>query len=186
MSLLSVAQKYVGLQEMPGTGNNTTILQWAKTLGINYTADSIAWCALFMSWVVYEAGLDGLRTLRAQEWLKAGTPITDPEIGAIAILWRDSPSSGLGHVGIITDSTADTITLLGGNQDNAVGYGIYPKSRVLGYRRLEGTIRKSKKTKIVVVCGIILLIGISFYLWRRHRKEKIRIANKSYYFSQRA
>lgn len=153
MSILTTAQQYLGLEETPGSGNNPTIMEWAQTLNMSYPSDATAWCALFMSWVAHKAGYEGLYTLRARDWLKVGTPVTDPQPGDVAILWRGSPTSGLGHVGIVSDSTADKITLLGGNQSDAVGYATFPKTRVLGYRRLspktESTSKpKSKKKKL--------------------------------------
>ena len=48
--LLKALELY-GITEVVGEKNNPIILEWAKELGLEkvYTADSIPWCALFVS-----------------------------------------------------------------------------------------------------------------------------------------
>lgn len=169
--LIETAQKYIGLTEVPGTSDNPIIMNWAKKLGISYGGDSVAWCALFVSWVAYEAGYKGLRTLAARKWLEVGTPIQKPEIGCIAILWRKDRNGPFGHVGIVSAYTENTVTLLGGNQSQKVGYDTFPKTRVLGYRRLTplngGEKQPTKvKTWIVVsaVAATTVLVSVGIYL----------------------
>ncbi len=161
-TLLTTAKKYINTTETAGAANNQTIMSWAKTLGLAYSGDSIPWCALFMSWVAYESGYQGLRTLWARNWLKIGKAISQPEIGCITILWRNSPNSSTGHVGIVTNISPNEITLLGGNQSNTVGYGTYPKTRVLGYRRLANLAGNEMSAKPKSQFFLIMLSATAF------------------------
>lgn len=169
MTLIDTARKYIGLQEGSGASDNATILGWANELGLPYTSDSIAWCALFMSWVAYEGGYEGLKTLRARDWLNVGTPVTEPQKGDVVIFWRGSPGGSLGHVGIYDGGTADDVITLGGNQDDKVGIGYYPKGRVLGYRRLTkiSGVNGSKNllNPFLVIVGIPIVVTILYKLW---------------------
>lgn len=168
MTLIDTARKYIGIKEGAGDADNATIVGWANELGIPYTADSIAWCALFMSWVAYEAGYEGLKTLRARDWLNVGAPVSDPQPGDVAVFWRVSPGGSLGHVGIYDGETNEDIIVLGGNQDDSVGIGYYPKSRLLGYRRLKKIGEKTEKKRLkpfFVIVGIPIMVVILYKLW---------------------
>lgn len=177
-NLLKTAQRYLNTTETSGAANNQVIMGWAKTLGLAYSGDSVPWCALFMSWVAYEAGYVGLRTLWARNWLKVGTIIPQPEIGCIAILWRNSPNSSTGHVGIVTHISPNEITLLGGNQSNTVTYGVYPKTRVLGYRHLvnatENQISPQKQSHtMLIILSATAFVGLSSVgLWLAFGNKK--------------
>jgi len=173
MNLLDIAQQYVGTKETPGSGSNSTILNWANQLGISYSADSIPWCALFMSYILYQAGLASPKTLRARDFLKVGTPVEIPSPGDIAVLWRDSPTSVFGHVGIVSKVEGNNVTLLGGNQNDEVNYSSYPTYRVLGYRSVSGPggtpqAKKSSNLKpFLAVLSIFAIIGLSYYIYTK-------------------
>ena len=176
MNLLGIAQQYLGTQETQGISNNATILNWAYELGISYTSDATPWCALFTSYILYKAGFDSIKSLRARDFLKAGTPVDSPEPGDIAVLWRDSPSSANGHVGIVSSISGSTITLLGGNQSDSVSYATFPTSRVLGYRRM-GDFSQTAKTKptsrlkpFLGFVTILVIIGLGYFIYTKFRK----------------
>ena len=179
-NLLTTALKYLNTTEGKGAINNPTIMGWAKTLGIYYGGDATPWCALFVSWVAYEASAKGLRTLTARKWLTVGTTLNGPEVGCVAILWRDSINSGKGHVGIVSSFTDTHITLLGGNQNQTVSYATFPKTRVLGYRRLEGagTPAPKPKSKIGwIVLGVTAFVGLTGAgLWLAFGEEDKKLA----------
>jgi hypothetical protein len=56
-----------------------------------------------------------------------------PALGAIAVYWRQSPTSGLGHVGFYMGETATQILTLGGNESDAVREQFEPKTQLIGY-----------------------------------------------------
>jgi hypothetical protein len=52
----------------------------------------------------------------------------------VAVFWRDSKSSGKGHVGFFVEETSRNVSVLGGNQGEQVSIANQPKARLLGYR----------------------------------------------------
>jgi uncharacterized protein (TIGR02594 family) len=129
---MTVARGLVGTKEVPGTGNNRTILQWARALEMQktYNADSIPWCGLFVAYCVAEAGLEPVEApLWARNWAKWGEE-TKPVFGSILVFVRDRG----GHVGFAVSQDADTFHVLGGNQSDAVNVTRIAKNRLIGCR----------------------------------------------------
>lgn len=92
----------------------------------------VPWCAAFVSFMLYQSGIESLKTLSSQAYLRYGTEIewTDwskVRINDIVVLTnRAKPSNG--HVGFFRgyNSKKDQIILLGGNQSNKVKLSVYP------------------------------------------------------------
>lgn len=137
--LLKEAVLLYGTKEFDGAANNPVILEWAKELGSTitqyYTADSIAWCAMFLSVCAKRAGYhppDGFDMLRAKSFAKWGDPITgEPILGDILVFSRE----GGGHVGLYVGEDHNTYHVLGGNQGNSVCITRIPKERLVAARR---------------------------------------------------
>ena len=129
-----------GIREIQGpVANNPEIIKyfvasnqiWVKT-------DETAWCSAFVDWVAKETGHEYTRKLNARSWLDVGDPIEHfQKVGDVVILWRVSKTDWRGHVGFFISEDKDYIWILGGNQSNQVCIKPYPKSRLLGYRRLR-------------------------------------------------
>ena len=137
LPIVSIALSAIGTKEILGKENNHTILGWFEQLGFNWIKDDeTAWCSLFMNWVAWVAGVPRSGKLNARSWLDVGKSIKVPVMGDVVVFWRESPQSWKGHVGVFIKEDGDCIHVLGGNQDNEVKIKRYPKSRVLGYRRL--------------------------------------------------
>ena len=85
------------------------------------------------------AKMIGSGKANARSLLSAGKEIKeeDVKVGDIVILWRGSKNGWMGHVGFVAGFVGDEVKILGGNQNNAVNIRNYPKSRVLGYRRID-------------------------------------------------
>lgn len=130
------AKRYQGLTEVAGSGNNRTIIGWAKKLGgwvaDYYAADSIPWCGLAMAnWIsttLPDEPLPG-NPLSALAWSKFGIAC-EPQPGAILTFSRD----GGGHVGFYVSEDADYFHVLGGNQSNKVNVTKVAKSRLKASR----------------------------------------------------
>jgi uncharacterized protein (TIGR02594 family) len=127
---MTIARKEVGVKEIPG-GPNSRIAEYISTVG---GSPGDAWCSCFAAWVMEQAGLPltGV-TPAARSWLKWQTPISQPRAGCVVILSRGS-QTWTGHVGFLVRWTDKTLTLLGGNQGDAVSIRPYPRSRLLGLR----------------------------------------------------
>lgn len=138
------ARSYIGLQEKVGPLHETQVIEFFEDSGNAWVKDDeTAWCGAFVSAMFVRAGRSDVRppgekanALRAREWLKVGTEVRVPALGDIVVFSRGSASSGQGHVGFYVGETAQNIKVLGGNQSNSVSIAQYPKSRVLGFRRV--------------------------------------------------
>jgi len=140
--LIMTGLKYYGITEQPGVDKNSpTIVSWIKQLLPWGNNDEIAWCAAYVNAIAKEAGFehfpDGYGSALARHWLQRGVEVKTPEPGDVVVLWRGSIESSTGHVGFYVRENQTHVFLLGGNQSNSVNITPFPKSRVLGYRRLK-------------------------------------------------
>jgi len=91
----------VGTKEVLGPKNSPVILDWAKSLDINYAGDEIP-CAGIVRRALYRidtaAGSIARNPLAARQWEQFGDETT-PRLGAVMVFWRESLASGKGHVG---------------------------------------------------------------------------------------
>jgi uncharacterized protein (TIGR02594 family) len=137
---LTIALQEVGMKEFVDPAENPRILDYLRStsLGSPYTSsDETDWCSAFVNWCVEKAGYEGTDSARARSWLNWGKPIEAPVRGCIVVFKRVCPNGNpnvCGHVGFYVDETPTRITLLGGNQDDAVNIKNYSKSNLLGYR----------------------------------------------------
>ena len=136
--LLNHALSQYGVEEIPGSRHNPTIVQYSKDIGYSgIINDETAWCSIFANWCAQKAGLESSGKLNARSWLKVGEVVEQPQAGDVVIFWRSSPKSWKGHVGFYINESRTHIYCLGGNQQNRVCILAYDKSRLLGYRRLR-------------------------------------------------
>lgn len=138
--IIKAALELYGLKEIEGKENNETIVNFFKEIGHSWVKDDeTPWCSCFANIVAKRTGHQFTGKLNAQSWLDVGEKVETPEIGDVVVLWRDKPDSGKGHVGffIREEKEKGSIHILGGNQSNQVSIWSYPKTRLLGYRRLN-------------------------------------------------
>lgn len=136
---LAVALSLIGTLEGAGGENNPTILGWAAKLraaGINvsgYTADSVAWCGLFVGYVMLEAAREPIHDpLWALNWAKYGVDGGQPDLGDILTFKRE----GGGHVAFyIAEDAAGFYHVLGGNQSDRVSIMRIAKTRMYSCRQ---------------------------------------------------
>lgn len=133
---ITIARKYVGLAEVKGPHHNPQILKWWKDIGAPFTDDETAWCGAFVGGVLVEAGLQPVSGgASAQAWLKLPVSLDKPAYGAVVVFWRNSTTSGLGHVGfVVGKDQSGNLMVLGGNQGDTVSIKPFSTSRVKGYR----------------------------------------------------
>lgn len=139
--MLVEALKLHGVLEVPGSGNNSTIMGWASELGIRsiYTADSIPWCGLFAAIVAKRADKEVVKDpLWALNWGTFGTHTKTPGLGDILTFKRD----GGGHVGLYVGEDETAYHVLGGNQSNSVCITRIAKSRLYQARTPEWKVAK--------------------------------------------
>lgn len=133
---LEIALQEYGVKEVPGRKHNARIIEYFTSCGLDTDkmTDETAWCSAFINWVCKEANAETSGKLNARSWLNVGCGVSNPEPGDVVVLWRDSPESWKGHVGIFVKQTRNYVYIIGGNQSNAVNIKAYPKERVLDYR----------------------------------------------------
>jgi uncharacterized protein (TIGR02594 family) len=102
-----------------------------KYMGTNPTDRKRLWCATFMNFVLAKVGYAGTNSDAARSFAYYGRRISQPRVGAIAVLTRGKHG---GHVGVVSgiDKNGDPI-IISGNHNRLVGEGLYSRSRVIAY-----------------------------------------------------
>lgn len=144
----AVAQRFLGVKETAGATSTPIVLAMLQLDQSWAEDDAIAWCSAFVNFCCFVLGLRRSKSLAARSWLLVGRsiPLTDAQVGYdVVILARgDGAQPGAetiaapGHVGFYAGQDATHVLLLGGNQGDAVSLAPFPKSRILGIRRMDG------------------------------------------------
>ena len=138
MKLIDRALQDLGTKEIPGPSNNPKVMQFLTFLDPKIKEESASWCSAALNYWAKECNLPLSGSLAARSWLKVGKKTTTPTRGNdIVILWRESPQSWKGHVGIYFHHNKDEVWILGGNQSDEVNITRFPISRVLEFRTLS-------------------------------------------------
>lgn len=147
LSPFTLAQRFVGLAEVPGATHNPAIVAMLQLDDKSVRDDETAWCSAFVNYVAWLLGCPRSRSLAARSWLRIGIPIglADARSGFdVIVLTRGAHAPGPtvldapGHVGFFVSLShgPDRVRVLGGNQSDKVGFEDFAIDRVLGVRRL--------------------------------------------------
>ncbi|MCC7413526.1 MAG: TIGR02594 family protein, partial [Gammaproteobacteria bacterium] len=138
MRWMELAWAEQGVCEIKGPEHSPAVLALFKRSGrSDVTNDETAWCGAFVGACLAGAGLPMPpleQRLMGRAYLKIGTPVEQPRVGAMVVLSRDDAGPHAGHVGFVTGWTETHVAVLGGNQSDAVTVAHFPRSQVLGYR----------------------------------------------------
>lgn len=151
LTAYDLAERFKNLREAPGAASNAQVLAMLRLDVATVAGDDVPWCSAFVNYVAWLLNLPRSRSLAARSWLNVGTPIVlaDAVRGFdIVILKRglgpqpgpEVTSGAPGHVGFFDrlGTGADaSVFVLGGNQGDAVTVARFPRSSVLGVRRLH-------------------------------------------------
>jgi uncharacterized protein (TIGR02594 family) len=142
-----LAQRFIGLKEVPGTGNNPQILAMLKLDASWPSSDEVPWCSAFVNYICWLLRLPRSKDLRARSWLGVGVPIPLDEAAPgydLVVFNRGGPPDASvldapGHVAFFAgiDPQSGHILCLGGNQSNSVSVSRYEPGELLGVRRLS-------------------------------------------------
>jgi uncharacterized protein (TIGR02594 family) len=115
----------------PTFGWPVLVSEARKYMGTNPTDRKRLWCATFMNMVLAKAGYSGTNSDAAKSFAQYGRRISEPKVGAIAVLTRGKKG---GHVGVVTgvDANGNPI-IISGNHNKRVGEATYARSRVIAY-----------------------------------------------------
>jgi uncharacterized protein (TIGR02594 family) len=145
-SAYDIAQRFVGIEEVPGAASNPQVLAMLRLDNAWPEGDSVPWCSAFANYVAWLLRLPRSKSLRARSWLKVGEVVSleEAEPGFDVVIFsrggggQPGPEviNAPGHVGFYAGVEGDNILVLGGNQSDTVSIAGYAKSRLLGVRRL--------------------------------------------------
>lgn len=137
MTISEIALSQIGIKEIVGKQHNPEVLKYFHEIGHEWVKDDeTAWCSAFVNWCAKKANKPFSGKLNARSWLDVGVETKEPKPGDIVVLWRESPDSWKGHVGIFCREQGHYIYILGGNQKNSVCVQAYQKRQLLQYRRI--------------------------------------------------
>lgn len=157
---LSIALDLLGTVEIAGSGNSEIIMGWrdeCASAGIDlkgYTGDAVAWCGLYIRYVMHKAGRDGVAgPLWALNWGKFGEDGGQPELGDVLTFLRP----GGGHVALyIGEDKEGYYHVLGGNQSDKVSIMRIAKDRMKACRQPPYRLKPaSVKPYIVAPSGVV-------------------------------
>jgi uncharacterized protein (TIGR02594 family) len=125
---------------------NDLVAEARKYLGTNPTDRKRLWCATFVNFILAKLGYAGTNSDAAKSFAYYGRRVSEPRVGAIAVLTRGKRG---GHVGVVSgiDANGNPI-IISGNHNRRVGIGIYPRSRVIAY--VMPTKRYAPATRLAV------------------------------------
>jgi uncharacterized protein (TIGR02594 family) len=130
---LIIADRELGVHETPGPQATHRIVEYAEHTTLKATSDEIPRCSSFVNFCIDLAGYKGTHNAAARSWSTSASP-TNFRYGAIAVLSRRDPSSGMGHVGFAVFRNGNTIALLAGNQSDQVCVHTMTTDRLLTLR----------------------------------------------------
>lgn len=148
------AKKHIGLKEVPGPKSNPTIVGWLQRLKSWYFEDQSPWCSTYVAYCMQINGIVIPKYwMRALDWSNWGVKLDKPIDGCVVVFKR----TGGGHVGFVMGETKDGyLSVLGGNQGDAVSIAKFDKSRVVGYYwPKEFPVPANGKLSIVTASGAV-------------------------------
>ncbi len=126
---LALATQDSGETGLSGIGSSSLVSEARRYIGGNPTGRGSLWCGAFMDMVLKRTGHRGGGNL-ALGYLKYGSRVSTPQVGAIAVMGR----RGGGHVGVVSgfDANGNPI-VISGNHNHRVAEATYPRSRIIAY-----------------------------------------------------
>jgi uncharacterized protein (TIGR02594 family) len=146
ISAFDLAQRFIGVKEVPGTKSNPQVLAMLQLDETWPEGDDVPWCSAFANYITWLLRLPRSKSLLARSWLRVGIPVSldiaEPGFD-VAILKRGTGkqpgpenTTASGHVGFFAGREDKEILVLGGNQSDSVSISRYPAASLLGIRRL--------------------------------------------------
>jgi uncharacterized protein (TIGR02594 family) len=137
--LADYIRPFIGQKEVKGTQSNSFILKIINKFFPDWLDDStISWCSMIMKYIFEKEGYQVSKaTPAARSWLNVGTSLSTPIPEDCIVVIKRGSQEWQGHVGIFMKEEGTYIWILGGNQSDSVSIQKFPKSSVLGYRKIS-------------------------------------------------
>lgn len=145
MTAFAMAQRFVGVSEVPGSEANPMVLSMLRLDQTWPGSDDVPWCSAFVNYVAWLLRLPRSKNLSARSWLGVGVPVAphEAEVGFDVCVYKrgnNSPGPDVlnapGHVGFFAGRDGLMTLCLGGNQGDRVSVIRQPVESLLGIRRL--------------------------------------------------
>lgn len=156
VTAFTLAQRWIGVKETPGPAATPFVLGMLRLDGAAVADDAVAWCSAFVNFIAWSLRLPRSKSLAARSWLFVGAavPLEAARVGFdVVVLQRGGgaqPGPDVvyrnaagavtgypqGHVGWYAGVDGACVLVLGGNQGDAVTVERFPRSAVLGVRRI--------------------------------------------------
>ena len=136
--LYRVAARFMGTKELAGATHSPQIMAMLH-LDANWpSGDEVPWCSAFVNYICWLLDVPRSRSLAARSWLRVGAPVPleQAEKGRDVVIFSRGNNPEQGHVAFFSELRDEAVFVLGGNQGDAVTITSYPRSRVVGVRRL--------------------------------------------------
>lgn len=134
---IAEARKLIGVTEAAGKTNNAKVVAMFKDAGCpEIKTDSTAWCAAFVGACLHRAKIERPATLWALNYSAWGKKLDSPAYGCVATKTRKNKLGKIigGHVFFVVGWDRTFVYALGGNQNDSVNIGKYPRNVVVAYR----------------------------------------------------
>jgi len=140
-TLYALGARCLGIREVPGPVHHP-LIQFGFALCTSYgldTPDEVPWCSAWLQVPCWWLGLPRSKSAAARSWLLVGQEIRleDACMAFDVVVLSRGDNVAAGHVGIYAGQGAGFVTVLGGNQADSVRLTDFPRSRVIGVRRLS-------------------------------------------------
>jgi len=131
-----LATAQIGTREIGDTNDGPEIRRYRELARCGQAGDP--WCAIFVNAMFASCqnpAIAGTQSASSQSFRDSQhfVQLQGPALGAVVVFWRINPTSGKGHVGFYRGETADSIYVLGGNENNMVRIAPMHKSQLVGY-----------------------------------------------------
>lgn len=147
MTAFELAQRFIGVRELPGAADTPLIQWWLSLCGMGAHAhDEVPWCSAFANGIAWILRLPRSNSAAARSWLGVGQAVSIDQAvvgNDVVVLKRGEGRqpgpevlAAPGHVGFFAGREGDRVLVLAGNQSNSVNVASFPADQVLGVRRL--------------------------------------------------
>lgn len=145
VTAFDLAQRFIGVREIAGQMDNPQIMAMLRLDNSWPQHDEVGWCSAFANYVCWLLRLPRSKSLMARSWLGVGSAIeigeAMPEYDVVVLNRAGGPQDPAvleapGHVGFYAGHSGGLVSVLGGNQGNAVSIAQFKAELILGLRRL--------------------------------------------------